>query len=240
MDRLNAKTIVESLPFPVVAVDRELQILIANHGGLTLVGRPSAEPSDSRGASLLDSVPASEHDRFRAAVAALYSLAPSAAPHSAVTFEVLRRTPVGEQPCQLIATRLCDEHGGIIGCLFASREFGDFGEFPDTDRQAEQEEARMDVARQLAATLNHEINNPLFVVSATLEDLLAETSNPAEQRRLKAALDSVWRVSSSVKKLSEIRQLVSTPYVGGLPMIDLEASQFHPDESRPHASETST
>ena len=51
--------------------------------------------------------------------------------------------------------------------------------------------ARLDVARQLAATLNHEINNPLFIVSATLEDLLAESGDPASKRRLRAALDAL-------------------------------------------------
>ena len=230
MDHLTVRTIIDSLPFPVVAVDREMRILAANYAGLTLIGRAPADPADSAGVSLLDLIPASERERFQSASATLYSLAPSSAPHPAISFEVLRQTPSGEHPCLVTATRLFDAEGGTVGYLFASREFG---AFPDAGRQAEQEEARMDVARQLAATLNHEINNPLFVVSATIEDLLAETTDPAEQRRLNAALDAVWRVSSSVKKLSEIRQLVTTAYIEGLPMIDLEASQLHPDETPP-------
>ncbi|MEP6755745.1 MAG: histidine kinase dimerization/phospho-acceptor domain-containing protein, partial [Chthonomonadales bacterium] len=55
--------------------------------------------------------------------------------------------------------------------------------------------------RQLAATLNHEINNPLFVVSATLEDLLAESKSPIERLRLEQALECVWRAAKAVKSL---------------------------------------
>jgi signal transduction histidine kinase len=99
------------------------------------------------------------------------------------------------------------------------------------------EAVRLDLARQLAATLNHEINNPLFIVSATLEDLLAEAVDPDEQRRLRAALDAVWRVASAVKQLQEIRQIVTTPYVEGLEMIDLEASQ-EPVKARKYGEDT--
>jgi signal transduction histidine kinase len=207
-----------------------MRIIAANQAGLTLVGRPSGDPAGALGVSLLDLIPAPEHDLFHSAAATLYSLGPPSASLSTITFEVLRQTPEGKRPCHITASRLFDSERAIAGYLFASREFG---AFPDPDRRADQEAARMDVARQLAATLNHEINNPLFVVSATLEDLLAEATDAAEQRRLKAALDAVWRVSSSVKKLSEIRQLVSTAYIEGLPMIDLEASQLHPDETTP-------
>lgn len=236
MDHHTIRTIVDSLPLPLVATDRAMRVLAANHAGLILLGQPSLDPSVI-GPPLLDLVPASEQERFRSAAAALDSLPSASAPHSAVTFDILRRTTAGERHWPVTVTRLLDPDAGAAGYLFASCEIG---AFPDTGRRAEQEEARMDVARQLAATLNHEINNPLFVVSATLEDLLAEASDPAEQRRLKAALDAVWRVSSSVKKLSEIRQLVSTAYIEGLPMIDLEASQLHPDETpSPRADTTS-
>jgi signal transduction histidine kinase len=131
-----------------------------------------------------------------------------------------------ERTCRVFVTPCADPSAGLIGYLFSSSDFG----LPGGDhRAAEENAARMEVARQLAATMNHEVNNPLFVVSATLEDLLAEASDPAEQRRLNAALDAVWRVSEAVKKLSDIRQLVTTAYIEGLPMIDLEASQQQPE-----------
>lgn len=99
---------------------------------------------------------------------------------------------------------------------------------PSVAETIPQEAVRLDVARQLAATLNHEINNPLFIVSATLEDLAAEIEDVGIQRRLRAALDAVWRVASAVKQIQDIRRVVSTPYIDGVPMIDLEASQERP------------
>ena len=86
------------------------------------------------------------------------------------------------------------------------------------------------MARQFAVTLNHTINNPLFIVSATLEDILSEPLDPVLQRRLQTALDSVWKVAEAVKLLQEIRQIVSTSYIPGYTMIDLEASSVRPKD----------
>ena len=85
--------------------------------------------------------------------------------------------------------------------------------------------------RQLAATLNHEINNPLFVVSATLEDLLADSTDPIERLRIEQALECVWRAATAVKCLQELRQVVTTEYVVGFPMIDLVESVKKPTVS---------
>lgn len=85
-------------------------------------------------------------------------------------------------------------------------------------------EEGLTVAKQLAATLNHEINNPLFVVSATLEDVLAEQLEPEMRARLQTALDKTWQAVDAVKQLQDVQQIVSTSYIPGFEMIDLEAS----------------
>ncbi len=97
--------------------------------------------------------------------------------------------------------------------------------FTETGVQQKADEAKLDAVKQLAVTLNHEINNPLFIISMTLEDILAETEDTDVQRRIHASLEAVTRVSSAVKQLSEIRRIVTTDYAGGLSMLDLEASQ---------------
>lgn len=97
--------------------------------------------------------------------------------------------------------------------------------FGETGVQQRADEAKLDAVKQLAVTLNHEINNPLFIISMTLEDILAETDDPDARRRIHASLEAVTRVSSAVKQLSEIRRIVTTDYAGGLLMVDLEASQ---------------
>jgi signal transduction histidine kinase len=118
---------------------------------------------------------------------------------------------------RLLASRVEGSEAVLLTCI-------DLAATPGTHADSGHDAARLEVARQLAATLNHEINNPLFIVSATLEDLQAEATDPDSQRRLTAALDAVWRVASAVKQLQEIRQVVSTTYIEGFPMIDLEAS----------------
>jgi len=92
----------------------------------------------------------------------------------------------------------------------------------------DQDQDRIELARQFAVTLNHEINNPLFVVSATLEDLLSEPLDKDMEKRLQLALDNVWKVAEAVKLLQEIRQIVSKAYIPGYRMIDLEASSIRP------------
>ncbi len=82
----------------------------------------------------------------------------------------------------------------------------------------------IDLARQLAVSLNHEINNPLFVASATLEDVLAEEQDPKVHHRLQTALDAVWKVAESIKLLQNLSEVVSTTYIPGFTMIDLKAS----------------
>ena len=115
----------------------------------------------------------------------------------------------------------------LAGLLFICDELGadalpeSLARVPITD---DQEEDRIELARQFAVTLNHEINNPLFVVSATLEDLLSEPLDKDVEKRLQLALDNVWKVAEAVKLLQEIRQIVSKAYIPGYRMIDLEAS----------------
>jgi len=95
-------------------------------------------------------------------------------------------------------------------------------------RKAARDQDRLQLARQFAVTLNHEINNPLFIVSATLEDVLAEPLSDEIHGKLEMALDNLWQVAEAVKLLQEIRQIVSTTYIPGYTMIDLEASSHRP------------
>jgi signal transduction histidine kinase len=226
MDSLAASIVIHSLPFPVVATDPSLRVLLTNEPGRAMLGLPESAADVELGADLLVLIPEHERSRFESASAAAAAVHSVPDTQSLVGFEVMRGTSRGEQPCHIVVTPM-REGGQLTGFLFSSR---DMSALTEDRRTAEQEATRMEVARQLAATMNHEINNPLFVVSATLEDLLAEIDDPAEQRRLNAALGCVWRVSEAVKKLSEIRQLVTTAYIDGFPMIDLEASQAHPDD----------
>ncbi len=227
MDHFPASVVINALPFPALVSDSEMRILHANTDAGAILGQENAgDFGHLIGRSLLDAISAEERERFESAVDELTDDGESPSANHAQIFEVTRQTPHGARICQVTATALRNPKKRPFAVLFTSR---DIASLREDNRRSEHEAARMDVARQLAATLNHEINNPLFIVSATLEDLLAEIDEPAKQRRLKAALDAVWRVSGAVKQLSEIRQLVTTAYIDGFPMIDLEASQERPE-----------
>ena len=140
-------------------------------------------------------------------------------------------TPTERDLVYAILRPLYDASRRVQGLLFICDELRD-GELSESFRRmslgGDQDEERIELARQFAVTLNHEINNPLFVVSATLEDLLSEPLDAEMAARLQLALDSVWRVAAAVKLLQEIRQIVSKAYIPGYRMIDLEASSHNP------------
>jgi signal transduction histidine kinase len=148
---------------------------------------------------------------------AWYWANPKASDHGGLVYAILRP--------------LYSPDGKISSLLFLCDELME-GALPDSLTRIpvadSVEEDRIELARQFAVTLNHEINNPLFVVSATLEDLLAEPLDESVSQRLQLALDSVWKVAEAVKLLQEIRQIVSKAYIPGYRMIDLEASSHRP------------
>jgi signal transduction histidine kinase len=218
------QNLIDALPFPLCVLDRDLRVVYAHPDSELLRDEHGKSRTvQAVGASVLNEIPLEARKRFEAAARSLLVDSKQAVSYPTSTVEVARKSPAGITNLRITLSPIFDARRKPDGLVLACLEI-----LPGRDasqRQREQEAARLEVARQLAVTLNHEINNPLFIVSATLEDLLAETGDPAEARRLRAALDAVWRVSSAVKQLSEIRQLVFTDYIDGFSMIDLEASQ---------------
>ncbi len=202
------------------AVDRDLRVIHADGPLelLTCVGTPS---DAGVGASLLEHLPEPERARWQRFTESVLS--------SDGVDVFPGPTEACPHPRRLLARPSRGPDGEATGILFVCLELSEEGRAANLAAgQRGRDEDRLDLARQFAVTLNHEINNPLFVVSATLEDVLSEPLDPALQRRLQTALDSVWRVAEAVKLLQEIRQIVSTTYIPGYTMIDLEASSRHP------------
>jgi len=222
---LSVPALLAALPFPTYVIGSELQILYANADWEQFV-RASADTLHPRPelarVFFLDCLPAEERDHWERVARSLLASGASFA-QVAYTQEIPASSPDRPPFVRIVARPILKGDGPPVAVLFLSHE--------TTEPKAvarlrqEQEAARLEVARQLAVALNHEINNPLFVVSATLEDLLAEATDPMSQRMLNAALEAVWRVSAAVKQLHEIRQVVSTPYIPGISMIDLQASR---------------
>ncbi len=99
--------------------------------------------------------------------------------------------------------------------------------------QLEQEHLQMvrrDVIAQAAAALRHEINNPLFAISGSAQNIArrlssSETEVTDEMRNaLRRILTGADRISEVVQTISSMLDPVSTGYVGGLQMLDLRAN----------------
>jgi signal transduction histidine kinase len=217
--------VLESLPFPAFAVDGDLRLLYTNRVDdlLRLLSDPpppgiALHTRDAGGGDVGESARA----RLRKLVRAVLERAGGSHSHTSSTADLVWHMAGAERRWRLTLAPILTGEGPPRSVVITFHQY--LGEASGEEPDLAHEAAQLDMARQLAATLNHEINNPLFIVSATLEDVLAETQDPEMERRLKGALDAVWRVASSVKQLQEIRQVVTTTYISGFPMIDLEAS----------------
>lgn len=220
-------SVLAALSFGLCAVDRDLQIVYTNAVWDRFMGMPD-------GVKLPGIFPKNdlrEPERSRWEGIARVVLTDKEGGQTSRTHILDRTSPDGGTfSLRIYVTPIRNSDGQPVGVLFAGTKIED-AETTVQQRRAE-ELARIQVARQLAATLNHEINNPLFIISATLEDLLAEAADPANERMLHASLEAVWQVSAAVKQLSEIRQIVTTAYITGHPMIDLEKSQERLEEEQ--------
>ncbi len=84
------------------------------------------------------------------------------------------------------------------------------GAFLDTYRvhqESLRERERLRVMMETAATLAHEVNDPLTTIIAHLEVAVEEMDPDDPQRdRLASLREAAWRMSSRVKQLTELRE----------------------------------
>jgi len=76
---------------------------------------------------------------------------------------------------------------------------------------------------KMAVTLRHEINNPLAAIVGNAYLLRNKGDLTEEQRRQTAAAieESAQRISTVVKRLSELKEVAITDHLGGVEMLDL-------------------
>lgn len=120
----------------------------------------------------------------------------------------------------------------------------EFGELAHAyNRLAEQlqttEDRKTEVLRQLAVTLNHNLNNAMAIIELQLGLLDRQSGgNPAHAQRLREIRNSLASMSSTVASLKNIRRVVLTDYLPGQMMIDLEKSVA--EENGAQTSHTAT
>jgi len=94
---------------------------------------------------------------------------------------------------------------------------------------------KLEAVRQLAVSVNHEINNPLSVITGNVEYLLYihKDLNPKIVDRLHIIESEALRIAGINRKLLDIQTLVSENYVGedkNIKMLNLEKSTTGEDD----------
>ena len=218
--------LLDAITIRLYAVDREARLVYAEGPLDPFTGLDSGTTAPYRplGNSLLSLLPLGERERWQRVILAALSTK-NGDPLELVVSRAIEGKDLLTTRYVQVSVRHLRAGNDTEGVVFICREAPGWLLGQSAEGTMPGENARrLDLARQFAATLNHEINNPLFVVSATLEDLLADEQDPQAARRLQAALDCVWRVAEAVKKLQEIKRIVSTAYIPGFTMVDLNAS----------------
>ena len=84
------------------------------------------------------------------------------------------------------------------------------------------------VLGQVAASINHEINNPLTTIIGNIELILMTDTGLDEKIRKKLAVvkDEAHRIAKIVEKLRDVKKVVVEDYLGryGEKMIDIDSS----------------
>ena len=94
----------------------------------------------------------------------------------------------------------------------------------DEKRNAEMRLKRLEAIEQIVRSVNHEINNPLMIISGNAEYLLAimEQADDGLKSKLNSIVSEVRRIFLVTQRLKEIREPVTEDYIGTKDqMIDL-------------------
>lgn len=97
------------------------------------------------------------------------------------------------------------------------------------------ESERIKAVADLVAAMNHEINNPLTIISGQTELLVLHLadSDALAAGKLEIIAQQVRRLGRVLSLLASLRTTASAPYPGGLSMLDLEEAQGQPVSSAP-------
>jgi len=140
-----------------------------------------------------------------------------------MNFKTLAICKNGKQiPINLSISIMRNNRGRIIGTLGISKEIvgGTFTEFDSGESD------RLATVLETAVAVNHAINNPLVPILGNAQYLLQDENVVDEdvRRRLRSIVNNALRIRDITQKLTRIKHPVSTEYLRGTRMLDIEAS----------------
>lgn len=92
---------------------------------------------------------------------------------------------------------------------------------------------RLQAVLETAATVNHEINNPLAVILGNAELLLMKKKDltPELEAKLKIIVESALRIKKVTTELLKLVEPITVEYPSGMKMIDIEKSKLKDKET---------
>ncbi len=125
-------------------------------------------------------------------------------------------------PFHIAITQMKNEKQKKIGSLIVATDISDLKKLQEKVIQQE----KLAMFMETAVAVNHEINNPLAPILGNAQLLLKDQGKLDEVsvKRLKTIERNARRIYEITQKLREIREPVSTEYIGETKMLDLKES----------------
>jgi len=215
------QAVFDTFPSPLVVLGRDMVIRRANRAAVVLAGK--ASPVDLIDASARDAFPDLLGDSGSPVVRAI---------EANLSFDEEVETPAGpdvDGPGRVCHCRVfpgeADSDGLADGALILME---DVTHRRRTETQHAQTQ-RLQAVALLAATLSHEINQPLGAIMgrSQLAQMNLDQDAPDKdvlKRDLKEIVQCVRKISRILEKLHRVTEIVTKPYLGETEILDLERS----------------
>jgi PAS domain S-box-containing protein len=201
----------DSFPAALVSLDTSLRIIMFNRAAEELTGFAASEVTGRRVTAII------RLGRLRYVTRILRKEGTFPADGFITK---LRVRDAAEVPVRLVLSPLGPSRGTLAGILCVASDLKQVKRFQGKLLEAE----RLSALSEIAAGLNHAINNPLCAILGNTQLLLMdrERLDPAAIRKLR----SIEREISRIKKIAEHLPGITRPrvkdYVGGRRMLDLD------------------
>lgn len=234
MDRLLAGggqhylQLLDALPTPVVFYDSQGKALFVNHAFVETYGFSRREILGK----MVDFVPAEEVEPTLAVWRRTLA-------GEKVRFETRRYTKDGcIRNIEIFTAIIKDRDGGHLASVVIHNDI------TEAQKAREQKLARekLQACIETAGAVCHEMSQPLQVIAGavSLSRVRIGDSNPTVLKRLENITDQVYRLKGILKKLKEITDFKTKPYVDDCNILDLERASSEkprplpaPPESKP-------
>jgi signal transduction histidine kinase len=137
--------------------------------------------------------------------------------------------------------QLVSEQFGHRTHLDRNDEFSELADVHNylAERVQAHEHERMETIKQIARTLNHELNNAMATIELQLEVIGKQANGDTKfEKRLHQIRESLKRMAGIVESFKNIRRIVLTDYISGVKMLDIDRSTAVEQDEKPNHTDS--